>query len=278
MAALTFTAVLSVDGSLQVEPGFVVDAEPTPGDGPVEVVVLGERRRPIARTRLPAVPLCGPPVPGESAEPLGSLVLGVVDIPEEAAGIAVTIDGKQVWERDAPAEPLDVRVTWPRGLRRDRFELEWSAATADCAAVLAYSADAGSTWLPLSVPSTSQVIVADLTDAAGGDDCLLELFVTDGFASQRLRSPPYALEPAGWRVWIGSPADGAQVEATTVTRLSAQAFHLEERQASDDVSWSSSLDGALGSGARLPVSLSRGRHVLTATAREASASVAVDVR
>jgi hypothetical protein len=131
--------------------------------------------------------------------------------------------------------------------------------------------------LPLSVPSTSQVIIADLTDAAGGGDCLLELFVTDGFASQRVRSQPYELEPAGWRVWIGAPADGAQLAAGAVTYLSAQAFHLEERVASGDISWSSSLDGALGSGARLPVSLSPGRHVLTATAGGAAAAITLDV-
>jgi hypothetical protein len=276
MASLTFTAVLREDGTLDVEPGFVVDAEPTRDDGPVEVVVLGRRGRPLARTRLPLIAACGPPVPGASTEPAAPVVVGVVAYPAGATGLQVNIDGRQVWVREAPTDRLEVRIDWPQDLRRDRLDVTWRASTEGCQAVLAFSADGGQTWLPLSVPSSSEQIVADLTTVSGGQQCLLELFVTNGFASQRLRSQLYALEAAGWRMWILSPADGGHVDAGSVTTLVGQAFHAEERQASFDVAWSSSLDGALGSGGRLPVSLSSGRHMITATAQGRSTIITVE--
>jgi len=189
----------------------------------------------------------------------------------------VTVEGKEVWKRERPG-PLAVDVAWPGGLDRGRLELTWEGSSAECIGVLAYSSDDGSTWLPLSVPSSSTSIIADLSNVAGGKRCLLELCVTDGFSSQRLRSPSYRLQPGGWRVWILSPEDGAQLSAGAATGLAAHAFHLEERRDSPDVSWSSSLDGALGDGARLLASLSPGTHDLTATAMGGSTTIRVEAR
>jgi hypothetical protein len=261
-----------------VEPGFVVATEPTPDEGPIEVIVLGPQRRPVARTRLPLIPACGPPVFGAEPEAAADTVIGVVEYPEDATGLIVTLDGNIVWERDAPPHPLDAHVAWPRELHRGAIQLTWEATSPECCAVLAYTADGGDTWLPLSIPSSSRSILADLTSVAGGQRCMLELFVTDGFTSARLRSEPYAVELAGWRIWILSPADGAQIDAADITVLAAQAFQVEERNPSTDIAWSSSLDGALGSGARLPVSLSPGLHRLTATANGSSANVTVSSR
>jgi hypothetical protein len=63
-----------------------------------------------------------------------------------------------------------------------------------------------------------------------------------------------------------------------MTVLSAQAFHAEERQASTDVSWSSSVDGAPRVRGSLPVSLFPGWQMLTAIARGVSATVTVESR
>jgi hypothetical protein len=201
--------------------------------------------------------------------------MGLIDFPEEASGLIVLLDGKQVWERDAPTDSWEVRVDWLEGLRREQFELQWDSSQADCAA-LADSSDGGETRLPLSVPSSTRAITADLSNAAGGNHCLLELLVTDGFTPQRVQSPPYMLEAAGWRIWIHSPTTGAQVQTSAVTQLRAEAIHLEQRYDFRDIAWSSSLDGSLGSGARLSVSLSPGSHVLKATAMGVAAEVTVD--
>jgi hypothetical protein len=84
---------------------------------------------------------------------------------------------------------------------RGRLEFTREATTSDCFAVLAYSADDGRTWLPLSVPWSTQLSVADLSHVVGGERCLLELFVRDGFTSQRLRarSPTLSGPPDGAR-------------------------------------------------------------------------------
>jgi hypothetical protein len=276
MPSLTFAAVLAYDGTLHVEPGFVVDAPPTPvDDGAVEVVALGRGGRALARTMLSLDATCAPPVDGAAAEPSPPVVIGVVDVPDGTTGLAVNIDGRPAWERTAPTDPPEPLVDWPRALQRGPVEISWSASTEACQAALGYSVDRGRTWLPLSLPSASTTIVADLTHQAGGD-CLLELVVSDGFHTERVRSEPLALETAGWQVWIMAPADGAAVDAGEVTVLTGQAYHAEDRQPFFGLSWTSSIDGALGIGGRLPVSLSPGLHSLTATAHDRSVSVRVE--
>lgn len=57
--------------------------------------------------------------------------------------------------------------------------------------------------------------------------------------------------------------------------LAAQGYHLEDHQPDWDVAWSSSLDGNLGTGARLQVALSPGEHTLTARIADVDEHVVV---
>ena len=281
MAGLTFTALLLDDGNLVVDPGFVVDADPTPAqeqdDEWLEVVVLGRRRRPLARTRLALSTPCAPPVDGVAPGP-ARIATGVVDYPPGATGLAVDLDGRQIWEREAPSAAVAAEVDWPAAVGREEIRVDWRASTGEALAALAWSPDDGTTWHPLCAP-TSSSLRADLAHVPGGERCRLEVLVTDGFSSQRLRSEPLALAPAGWRLWLLSPAPGAVLqESGPPAELRAAAYHVEERRASDDVTWVSSVDGLLGTGNPLVVPLSAGRHLVTATAHGLVSEVAFEVR
>ena len=81
-------------------------------------------------------------------------------------------------------------------------------------------------------------------------------------------------------VTVTSPADNAMFLDTDFISLQAGATDVEDGDVSTSLAWSSSLDGALGSGAALVVQLSEGVHTLTATAtdslgRSGSASLTV---
>lgn len=84
-------------------------------------------------------------------------------------------------------------------------------------------------------------------------------------------------------VQLHSPANGATVLVGAVTSLTGTATDLEDGVLTGaSLRWSSSRDGALGTGASVPTTLTQGVHVLTLTATDslaatASASVTVSV-
>jgi hypothetical protein len=73
---------------------------------------------------------------------------------------------------------------------------------------------------------------------------------------------------------IVSPIAMTQLPAGEPVRLGAEAIDPEDGDLGADVRWSSSRDGALGTGASLSFSLSPGIHTLTARVRDAEGAVA----
>jgi hypothetical protein len=281
MRALTFTGFRRPDGTLEVDPGFVIEVESLPeqdvGDGDaIDVVALGRTGNPLATTSIPLVNPCAPPRAG-GVEPAPTAV-GIVNFPAETVTLRASLDDRVFWTRRAPRRPTVVEVQWPDTVERGQVRVAWQASTEGCYAVLGWSADGGRTTSPLSLPTASSVIVADLSTVAGGPDCSLSLQVTDGWSTQQFKSVTFPLEQGGWQVWILSPADGSVLTASDELLLAGQGFHYEEHRHGDDLEWSSSLTGGLGHGTRVLTTLTPGEHVVTARLEGASAQVHVSVR
>jgi hypothetical protein len=86
-------------------------------------------------------------------------------------------------------------------------------------------------------------------------------------------TPPDNTPPV---VEITSPADGATfTEGDTVT-FNGAASDAEDGNLSDGISWASSLDGSLGSGASVSAALSVGTHTITASVTDADGASASD--
>lgn len=133
-------------------------------------------------------------------------------------------------------------------------------------------------WAPLSLPTAEETITFDASTLPGGDRCLLELIVSDGFHTTRTRSEEYRVTPKGWALWILSPADGATLSSSAPVLLAAQGHHYEARRpGSEPIAWTSSLDGGLGEGQQVPATLSPGDHTITATMSGISSEVRVTV-
>lgn len=77
----------------------------------------------------------------------------------------------------------------------------------------------------------------------------------------------------GPEITITSPAAGASVSGGTPLTLTASAIDLEEGDLGAAITWTSSRDGALGTGASLNAVLSEGAHVLTASVADAGGAV-----
>ncbi len=96
--------------------------------------------------------------------------------------------------------------------------------------------------------TTIDVTVSDATSSASESFVLNVVF----------NNPPV--------VTLVSPADGSAFTDTDTISLQAGATDTEDGDVAASLTWSSSLDGALGSGASVFTQLSEGVHVLTATA------------
>jgi hypothetical protein len=180
-------------------------------------------------------------------------------------------------ERTAPRENLEVSAEWPDALSGVQ-SVGWTASVDGCVASVGYSNDGGTAWAPLALPGAGGRLEFDTTLLPGAREGLLELVVTDGLRTQRVRSGPYAVEPKGWVLWLLAPAAGARLEAGQAMLLAAQGYHLEERRpAYDEIAWESSRGGALGTGARVLAALEPGEHTITARMHDVSAEVSVSV-
>jgi len=273
MRVLTFSAVLLETGELQLEPGFVIEGEPS-SEGELMVEALG-RGRALASTPVPLETPCGYP-PARPAEHPPRTAVGLVEFPERANGLRIIHEGKTLLERSAPAPAGDPEVNWPDALEGEAVSLNWRSPAEDALASLGYSNDGGATWQPLSLPTREETVIFDARALPGGDRCLLELVVTDGFQTTRVRSKEYEVKPKGWVLWILAPTEGASLPADQPVLLAAQGYHLEEgRPSFEGIAWTSSLDGGLGEGAQVMAVLSPGDHTITATMLDVAAEVRV---
>jgi hypothetical protein len=270
MRVLTFTAVLQ-HGRLELQPGFVMEGEPSREKGELTVDVLGRGRRPLATTVLPLHKPCGH-AGGDTAQ----AAVGLVAFPKGATALRVSHRGRVLLEQTEPRGDLKIDVEWPASLSGAET-VKWRRASAgSCVASLGYSNDGGETWTPLALPGPEEAIKVDARALPGGQQCLLELIVTDGFHSQRIRSNTYEVERKGWLLWILSPVAGSALPADRPVLLAAQGYHLEERRAGFDIDWESSA-GGLGTGARVLATLEPGEHTITARMHGLTARVAVSV-
>jgi hypothetical protein len=273
MRVLTFSGLLTEKG-LELDPGFVIDGEPTPSEGDLVVEVLGRRGALLSTTRLTAEDPCTPG--SDFSGPSARVAVGLVPFPRGASGIRVSLDGDALLERAVSDQPLEVEAGWPKELAAGPNEVAWKASGEGSVAVLGFSADGGKTWSPLSLPTSEPVIAFDGTYLPGGLG-MLELRVSDGLRTVAAQSDSYDVESKGWVLWLLSPADGAVLPTGRAVRLAGQAVHIEEGVTSFDLDWSSSVDGPLGAGANLDRDLSPGEHRLTVTAHDREASVTVTV-
>ncbi|MEW6683594.1 MAG: hypothetical protein AB1451_11840 [Nitrospirota bacterium] len=141
---------------------------------------------------------------------------------------------------------------------------------------LRYSPD-GSTWhvITLDVAGREDYQLASADALPGSTAGVLEILVNDGFYTTSDRLTGVLVSPKPPSVVIHSPRQGQTVSIRAPLVLSAGVQDPEEGVITDDaaLAWTSSLDGALGTGtdAVVPPGLLRpGTHTLTLTAIDAS--------
>lgn len=150
--------------------------------------------------------------------------------------------------------------------------LEWSAkaaprvkGTAPLTYVVRYSHDAGQTWRPLAADLTEPKLVVNLDLLPGGEECVFQVVASSGIRTALATTEPVAIPEKPCLAHIVSPEDGATFSQGDAVELLGGGFSPNfETTEYDDVSWTSSQDGRLGTGYQVVTnSLSPGRHRIT---------------
>lgn len=215
----------------------------------------------------------------------------VVRVPPGAERVELHWRGQPAWSRAISPNPPTVQFTAPTGgehlTANDAFTVRWTATDQNGGPLnydLYYSTDAMQTWTPLTTMLRTNEFLW-LTDLAPGTaQGYLKVEASDGFNVGSATAGPFTVDSKPPIVAILSPAHGARIAESATVTLEGQAYDLDHGMVTnaDAYQWESSLDGALGSGRRLPVNgLSLGTNLVTMRvtqdARIATATIQLNI-
>ncbi len=195
-------------------------------------------------------------------------------VTSEAARIVVKEGVTIKAQSSASANPPWVQVSYPNGgeVLNSGFTATWQGGDLDGDLLryhLLYSPDGGLSWQPLATDLTATSYEIDTQYLPGSPNGRLQVLVSDGFfTNQDSSDANFTILDHPPLVVIHFPANGDAGLAPLV--LMGSGYDLEEGELEDSsLVWTSSVDGALGTGANLRVDyLSPGWHVLTLTSTD----------
>lgn len=228
---------------------------------------------------------------GNDARTVGIFVVPVRDAPDFASFNLVDPAGAVMATRVASPNPPTIDVTAPAAgevVSGDTINVTWTSADVDGDQLfhtVQYSSDSGLTWTTLAVDIRGNTTAIPRSAVDGSDTAAVRVIASDGTRSADDRSEFFLVANNAPDVRITSPADGSAFSGVQSVILRTLARDQEDGDLSANVSWSSSIDGALGGGAEVAVvasDLSEGTHVMTASVSDSqgatgSASVSITI-
>jgi hypothetical protein len=212
---------------------------------------------------------------------------------ENTTRVVLLRNGQTISSRNASNRAPTVTVLFPNGgdaLSGSVATIRWAASDPDgdpLNYVVQYSVDGGMTWQTLVTDLNSTSYDLDLNALPGTSQGLVRVLATDGFyTAQDQSDSTFSVNSHLPQARIQSPQNSALYVSDQTVILEGDGFDADDGQLGDAaMSWSSSLDGALGGGRSLSVNasaLKEGTHTISLTARDSdgqtgSASVTIQV-
>lgn len=194
-------------------------------------------------------------------------------------------NGRLLSSRVASAHPPTVTVRFPNaaGVTLDGVQtIQWAGSDPDGEALtysVLYSKDNSVTWNGIGANITETSYTVDFATIPGSSSALIKVLASDGFhTASDVSDQPFSVPAKPPVPTIVSPPDGAHFKVGEQINLRGYAVDLAEGMvASDSLSWSSDLDGALGTGDAREVTLSEGTHTITLDVNGGAASMTTTV-
>lgn len=150
--------------------------------------------------------------------------------------------------------------------------ISWTAQEANVSnftSRILYSPDGGTAWLQQGdITGTSDTM--DFSQLPGSTNALIQVLVSDGVNTGSATSSPFSVPnhvPSS--VAITNPPDGYAQPAADMISLRGGAFDADDGYLPDSaLSWSSDIQGSLGTGSPLYANLNPGTHKITLTATD----------
>ncbi len=198
--------------------------------------------------------------------------------------IVLLRNGQVLASRQASANSPVVRVTSPNGgetLNGASTTFTWTASDEDgdsLTYLLEYSKDNGTTWKALAVNWKSTSFPVDLTNLPGSNQALFRVTASDGFNTTQDQSDAVFTVPAhAPQAFISTPDNNHLYVGDQTVILNGMAIDIEDGILdSSSLSWSSNLNGPLGTGSSLAINastLAEGTHTITLSASDSTARV-----
>lgn len=182
-----------------------------------------------------------------------------------------------------------IHITYPAGgeILGGSQTLVWTSSLPNLRFTVFFSSDGGFTYKMLAsnylCTSTACSRSIDFGKLPGSANCRIKVVGSDGFNASEDVSQLFSVGNKAPEVAIVSPSPGSLLQSGTPVTLSASAADAEDGPlGADRISWTSSVDGDLGTGRTITFRPSQGIHTITVTAKdsnntEAQASVVVNV-
>jgi hypothetical protein len=263
---LIVIGALMPDGRLELQPTYLSQsaefAEEDP-ESPLVAELVDERGGVLLRHHVPVGPFCADGVTPETRAVMGKVPF------LEGTRIVRLLDGEREVQRlEVPgAEPV-VRINWEPGQRVEgRQLLTWEGdhpEGRDLHYMVCYSNTDGVDWHFLSFTILEPAYEVDFDRLPGGASCQVGVVASDGVNTVLTTTPSFPVPIKPCQALILAPEEGTTVSAGAPITLQGQGYYLEEREPElEQLDWSSSVDGTLGTGPVLDVALSPGTHQIT---------------
>lgn len=203
--------------------------------------------------------------------------------------IAILRGAAEVASATASASPPTVTIRPPVAVDSEQLHVSWDAQDADgdfLTFILLYSPDEGVTWEAISMFLDDSSTSVPRSVLRGSEEGIIRVLVSDGVNSTSATTEAFTVQNQPPLIVIQLPAQDQSYTDAQLVYLQATPYDPEAKSAEGvAITWSSDVDGIIATGETVEVpasSLSRGTHVLTATAQDvdgarASASVTISV-
>ena len=263
-------------------PDTVSLVDRTPGDYVIELVSASGSI--LASYPFTPVEVHSGPAPNNVGEIHSLMIYEAIPLAENTASVRVTKDGVTLATvapgKNAPA----VTLTSPNSgdtLTGDSVTVTWNATDLDQDTLtyhVLYSADNGTTWTPAAQNITSTQVTIPLKNLLSTTNGRFRVLATDGLNTSYDDSDlTFTIGNHIPEVEILQPETNITAAVSQTITLDGYAYDADTGTMSGSLlSWHSNLDGVLGNGANLAVTLSAGTHTITFEANDGNGGIHSD--
>ena len=196
-------------------------------------------------------------------------VRGYIPFDEHTRSLQFRYKSKTIEEfKIPPHKPQINEVTnLPAKIDGETLELKWNTVYEGDTPLqykVFYSNDAGKTWQGVGNRTSQPHMRIDITNLSGGEKCRFAVQVTDGYNNSRIETNDFSTPNKPAEAIILSPLEGAVSLSTRDILLNGQGYDPNtDKEITDGILWSSSIDGNLGKGPLVQTKLSKGKHTIS---------------